>query len=279
MLEILPESPESLPTADLSIEVWHAYAREFHNPGQLEAMFKSAKYLVSVCTNVAKQKDPAATVSTVFLFDDANIRSSTKPYKYLEKIQDASQAAGIEIDYVAREKSFAKWGNAVIDTLQEKQIKDSFKVRRSPMGVADLRPHGYGPSCKHTGSDHAECGLEISVPLYMDSINKKGYAAREWSCPLLASLWQLERLGRLSEPMTPVDVSEQLPIQKRWHELPEVMQLNPDAAPFHAKEIMSILPNSFMNVEAFGVASIHKILARRKELPISYSFSGMRHDW
>jgi hypothetical protein len=75
---------------------------------------------------------------------------------------------------------------------------------------------------------------------------------RLWSCPFLAAVWQLARLGLLRHLGEPVLVprpwdGEEFPHD--WDRLPPLLQLNPRAAAFSAYRTCTLLPNRFLAVE------------------------------
>jgi hypothetical protein len=76
-------------------------------------------------------------------------------------------------------------------------------------------------------------------------------SSRTWSCPLLAAVWQLLRLGLLrhgGEPLVEAAPAPEVwPIS--WSSLPGVVRLNPAAAPFAAYSTVSILSPRFLPVE------------------------------
>jgi hypothetical protein len=75
---------------------------------------------------------------------------------------------------------------------------------------------------------------------------------RTWSCPFLAAVWQLARLGllrHLGEQVLrprPWD-GEEFP--RDWNDLPPVVQLTSQAAPFSAYRTCSVLPVRFLPIE------------------------------
>lgn len=74
-----------------------------------------------------------------------------------------------------------------------------------------------------------------------------------WSCALLASVWQLVRLGLLRRHGAVVarpqrfDPAATLPPD--WTTMPPVLQLNPDAEPFTAYQTCSVLRSPLLPVE------------------------------
>jgi hypothetical protein len=75
---------------------------------------------------------------------------------------------------------------------------------------------------------------------------------RTWSCPLLAAVWQLMRLGFLRDRgrpvVTPQDWSDRR-FPDRWDDLPAVVRLRPKAAAFAAYTTLSVLSPRFLPVE------------------------------
>jgi len=74
-----------------------------------------------------------------------------------------------------------------------------------------------------------------------------------WSCPYLASIWQLVRLGLLrfngKKVIEPVQWPKDKAWPEHWRELPAVIQLNPSAKPFAAYTAFSILPERYVGIE------------------------------
>lgn len=75
---------------------------------------------------------------------------------------------------------------------------------------------------------------------------------RLWSCPFLAAVWQLARLGLLGHLGEPVLVprpwtGQDFPCD--WDELPPLLELNDSAAPFSAYRTCTLMPNRFLAVE------------------------------
>jgi hypothetical protein len=74
---------------------------------------------------------------------------------------------------------------------------------------------------------------------------------RQWSCPFLAAVWQLLRLGALrmkgESVVHPQPPPDNLPEQ--WRELAPIVQLNPTAPPFSAYRTFSVLAGRFMPIE------------------------------
>jgi len=74
---------------------------------------------------------------------------------------------------------------------------------------------------------------------------------RIWSCSMLATVWQLIRLGLLRENGRPVLVPQdrEQPWPDSWAEMPPITRLNGDAAAFAAYTTLSVLSPRFLPVE------------------------------
>ena len=75
---------------------------------------------------------------------------------------------------------------------------------------------------------------------------------RTWSCPMLAAVWQLMRLGLLRDHGRPVVVPQDWPdplFPDNWDDLPAVTRLNRGAAAFAAYTTLSVLSPRFLPVE------------------------------
>ena len=73
-----------------------------------------------------------------------------------------------------------------------------------------------------------------------------------WSCPFLAAVWQLQRLGlirHLGEPVAEPQPMSVADVPADWERMPAVVQLNPKATPFRAYRTFSALAARFLPVE------------------------------
>jgi hypothetical protein len=102
---------EAVPFAHLSIELGHLYMEDFNaGPDRLKAQFDK----VAVWARAAREAIPLRSaprartrVSTCFLIDDYFTQFST-PAAVVPVLLDAAAAAGLEIDYLARESACAE---------------------------------------------------------------------------------------------------------------------------------------------------------------------------
>jgi hypothetical protein len=83
--------------------------------------------------------------------------------------------------------------------------------------------------------------------------NSRSDPERQYSCALLAAVWQLLRLGLLRDAGRAVAVpyrfgaGEALP--DLWSQLPSITQLTAEAAPFAAYQSLSLLPPYYRAAE------------------------------
>ncbi len=258
----------SVPLAHLSIELGHLYMDDFEaGPARLLEQFHRVAPWAAVSRTVAAEQLPARAtprVSTCFLIDDYFTRFST-PDKVITMLVSTAAEAGLQIDYVARESACA-----VADGVELARVVESHLVseppertdgsrpptsvtgwltngERSPTqrpGAAMAAPRQWQPPRQSAVQNHS---IFLDVELWNENAG-----TRLWSCPFLAAVWQLQRLGlirHLGRPVAdprPASV-EDLPAD--WDALPPVIQLNPAAAPFRAYRTFSVLSARFLPIE------------------------------
>jgi hypothetical protein len=260
------ERVESLPLAHLSIELGHLYIEDFEQgPARLEELFHNvapwARTAADVCAaGVAPQ---SARVSTCFLIDDYfSVFSS--PREVLPMLLAAADRAGLRIDYVAREASCAQ-----TDDVPLAQLVAGRLVADPPPGTNGSRPSvqetgwlsngvpspqqsfdeamrpelAWAPPSENAANRHS---IFVDVELWDERSGQ-----RQWSCPFLASVWQLLRLGALrmlgDSVVRPQLWSGDFPDD--WKDLPAIVQVHEDAAPFCAYRTFSVLAGRFLPIE------------------------------
>jgi hypothetical protein len=107
-------------------------------------------------------------------------------------------------------------------------------------GVQEWQPPRQNAARRHS----------VFVDVELWDVDARGH--RIWSCAMLASVWQVLRLGLLRDHgrtvAQPVDVPSEWP--DSWADLPPVVRLQQDAAPFAAYTTVSLLSPRFLLVEA-----------------------------
>ncbi|MFJ3671221.1 SCO2522 family protein [Streptomyces sp. NPDC090106] len=257
----------AVPLSHLSLELGHLYMEDLEGgPDRLRELFTRVRPWADAARADAAARTGGARprVSTCFLVDDYFSRFST-PAELLPLILDAAGDAGLVIDYLARESACAvadkiPLAQSVAGRLVESPPPGSYGARppvtesgwlangqRTPSGRSQAmrRTAPWQPPSETAARRHS---VFLDVELWDDDKNGN----RTWSCPLLAAVWQLARLGLLrneGEPVLSPRPANPLGHPGSWDELPPLTQLNPAAAPFSAYRTCSVLPARFLPVE------------------------------
>lgn len=272
------DRPSNLPLSHLSIEVGHFYMEDLLNgEDRIRAQFRQVAPWVQAAMAATGQARPR--VSTCFLVDDY-FRDDTSPGKIVDKLTRIAAECGVEIDYLAREAGCAVTDRPDRDPVQLAEMVVAMLLPEPPAGTNGSRPplHESGwlcngerspasdtqsgqamqvkpwqPPMEFGGRNHS---IFLDVELWKDvpeQTEGRLIRRRVWSCPLLASIWHLLRLGMLRYYADPVAVPQPPPPDGEWPDtwpqLPAVMRLNPDAAPFAAYRTLSVMPRSYLGIE------------------------------
>lgn len=258
---------ESVAYSHLSVELGHFYAEDFGDGcAELRRKFERIADWSAAIPALARRGLPAhrePRISTCFMLDDYFHRFGT-PREVIPQVQSAAAENGLILDYVARESSFARHDGAelarlVVDTLVVEPPRHTTGSRppliesgwlsngkRSPGHVdapAMTLPRPWSPPLQSGDPRHS---IFVDIELWSDESD-----ARVWACALLASVWQMTRLGVLrhqGETMTqPCRLTGELPTD--WDELPAIVQLNPAAAPFCAYRTLTLMGTQYLPVE------------------------------
>ncbi|MGW9398588.1 SCO2522 family protein [Streptomyces sp. NPDC055642] len=259
---------QSVPLSHLSLELGHLYMEDFEaGPGRLRRHFEAVRPWAEAARAAAA--DPAGggrpRISTCFLVDDYFTRFS-RPAELVPLLLAEAGRAGLTVDYLARESGCAVNGKvpvaeAVAGRIVEEPPPGSYGNRppaaqtgwlangvRSPAArtpQAMQRAAAWQPPTETAARRHS---VFLDVELFSDTPDGQ----RVWSCPFLAAVWQLARLGLLRHQGDAVldphpHTGSAFPDD--WDELPALVRLNPRAAPFAAYRTCSVLPNRFLPVE------------------------------
>ena len=257
------------PLAQLSIEVGHLYAEDFDRGStHLRTLFERVRpWLEALRAASLPGQSPKPRISTCFLVDDYFGRLGS-PAEVLPGLLATADAAAVPIDYLARESACAGGrGAPVVELVVGRIVADpppeTNGYRPPPHEVGWLSngqrsPNSDSPEALRSAGrwqpprENSKANHSVFVDVELWSEGQDGH--RTWSCPLLAAVWQLLRLGLLRnqgqpviEPVPRSQLPERLP--DRWAELPEVIQLTSRAAPFSAYRTASVLPTRFLPVE------------------------------
>ena len=258
---------ESVPLSHVSVEIGHLYMEDFADgEGAIRRTFAAAAPWVHTA------HDPRAVgcgkkslrVSTCFLIDDYFSRFSS-PAAVIPMVLAAAKADGLTIDYLARESACARTSDIsladiTLGSLVTEPVPGTTGGRppltetgwltngqRSPSvsrGEAMAKRVPWAPPLESARRRHS---IFVDVELW-DEQNGQ----RTWSCPMLAAVWQLMRLGLLRVQGRPVVspqdwLGSQFPAS--WDDLPAVIRLNPQATAFAAYTTLSVLSPRFLAVE------------------------------
>ncbi len=257
---------EKVPVSHLSIEVGHLYMDDFAGgPPRLDRHFRAVAPWLSAARAALAGSLPAGTsprISTCFLIDDYFTRFSS-PAVVIPQLLQAAAAHGIDIDYIARESACAGTADGQVAAIVESAI-----VADPPPRSTGVRPlaREIGWLCNGERSPAAPAAMSAAmgrfVPPRENGRNRHSIFLdvelwdeaddrRTWSCPFLAAVWQLLRLGLLRDHgravLPPVQLPEQLPAD--WDDLPAIGQVRRSARPFAAYRTFSVLAPRFLPIE------------------------------
>lgn len=257
----------SVALSHLSIELGHLYMEDFAAGDQrLRERFRRVLPWVRTAAEQAAAglAGRRPRISTCFLIDDYFTQFSSPP-EVVSALVEAAHAYDLEIDYVARESGCAQAGGIDVATLVQQHLVEEpaeganggrpatsqsgwlTNGERSPVAAtaAMAAPRQWQPPRQSAVRNHS---IFMDVELWSDGPD----GCRLWSCPFLAAVWQLQRLGLLrhlgdpvAEPVraTPAD----LPAD--WAQMPAIVQLNPEAAALRAYRTFSALDSRFLPIE------------------------------
>ncbi|MEU6860862.1 SCO2522 family protein [Glycomyces sp. NPDC046736] len=265
----------------LSIEVGHLYAEDLARPDALREEMAAAAAWVEGTTAAlaARLGGRKPRVSTCYLVDDYFHDNLPAPEKLIAVLSDAAKDAGLRIDYLARESACA-----TMDSLDLAALVAGRIVFEPPAGTTGSRPPVSDSGWLSNGVPSPKPrGIAMGAPLlwrppdqnarrehsvFLDvELWNEGKNGRRWSCPMLAAVWQLIRLGvlrnqgrrigvpELEDQLVPAEHShdpahpggERFPGE--WSSMPSILQLEPKAFPFPAYRTVSVLSGSFLEVE------------------------------
>jgi hypothetical protein len=258
---------ESVSFAHLSIELGHLYMEDYAGgPESFRRHFRQIVPWVSAAREAFADAVPGqrARISTCFLVDDYFSRFSS-PDVVLPALIDAARDSGLDIDYLGCESGCAEAdeipiAGLVLDRLVAEPAADTNGSRPPTVKTGWL---SNGQPSSTSGTAEAMGAVEkIWTPPVQNAANRhsiyvdvelwddKG-GTRTWSCPFLAAVWQLLRLGMLRYEGAPVAVPQKWTgdFPNDWDRLPAIIALNPAAESFSAYRTLSVLSARFLPVE------------------------------
>ncbi|MGC5334953.1 SCO2522 family protein [Micromonospora sp. DT62] len=260
---------ESVAYSHLSVELGHIYAEDFGDGGrELARKFERIADWAQAIPALARRglrPGRRPRISTCFLVDDYFHRFGS-PHEVIPQVQRAAAAHDLELDYVARESSLARYDEVelaqlVVDTLVVEPPRHTTgsrpplseagwlsNGRRSPSHAgapAMTLPAPWSPPVQSGDPRHS---IFVDIELWSDETQ-----GRVWACALLASVWQMTRLGVLrhrgGSVTQPYRLPDGEPLPADWDQLPAIVQLNADAAPFCAYRTVTLMDSRYLPVE------------------------------
>ncbi|MFF5290527.1 SCO2522 family protein [Paractinoplanes globisporus] len=252
----------SVALSHLSVEFGHLYMEDYeHGPEHLRRYFRRIAPWAQAAASTVPVKRPR--ISTCFLIDDYFTRFSS-PREVVPAVVTAARESGLEIDYVARESGCARVGEIDLAAVVQAHIVDEpprdtnggrppasvsgwlTNGERSPSAAASAMaaPRQWSPPRESAARNHS---IFIDVELWSEEP-----AGRKWSCPFLAAVWQLQRLGLLrhrGEPVAEPVPAEPASLPREWDEMPAIVKVNPAAAALRAYRTFSVLDSRFLAIE------------------------------
>jgi hypothetical protein len=257
---------EGVPYAHLSIALGHLYMEDYAGGlDGLRAHFRQVAPWAAAARDscAAALGGRRARISTCFLVDDY-FTPFGSPRTIIPELRTAADDCGLRIDYLARESGCADAGGVPLAELVEGLLVAEpppqttggrppvtetgwlSNGERSPAGTLEAMgsPQPWAPPMENAANRHS---IFLDVELW----NGRPEGGRTWSCPYLAAVWQLLRLGMvrdLGRPVgQPVEWTGELPDE--WIDLPPLVQLTPGAAPFSAYRTFSVLAGRYLPIE------------------------------
>ena len=270
----------AVPLSHISVEVGHFLMQDLVNGvDRIQQQFRRIVPLLDAFTRSAQAEfGGRARISTCFLVDDY-FRPDTDPGVILDKLLGTAAECGLRIDYLAREAGCADVPEVVRDgVVRTSSIALAEMVRHRIVAEPDQGANGRRPPTAESGwlcngkratdqepgaalhpmqeyrppEEFGRRGHSIFLDVEMWDHPNPDADVPKWSCPYLAAIWQLLRLGMLrydGRPPVEPQVWNRQRWPDRWEDLPSVVQLEPNAKPFAAYRSLSILPMRYVGIE------------------------------
>lgn len=263
----VPATPvRSVALSHLSLELGHLYMEDFEEgESRLREHFSRVRPWAETAVRRTEQSitKGRARISTCFLIDDYFTRFSS-PREVVTMLVAAAETAGLTIDYVARESGCARAGEIDVARLVQEHMVDEpaegangrpvtrvtgwlTNGERSPgtSASAMAAPRQWQPPRQSAVRNHS---IFVDIELWSDQPD----GGRLWSCPFLAAVWQLQRLGllrHLGKPVAEPVAGTPGSLPAEWELMPPIVQLNPKAAPMRAYRTFTALDSRFLPIE------------------------------
>ncbi|MEW2292618.1 SCO2522 family protein [Streptomyces sp. NPDC006743] len=259
---------QAVPLSHLSLELGHLYMEDFEaGPRRLREHFAQVRPWAEAARAAAAVRTGGRRprISTCFLIDDYFTRFSS-PAELVPLLLAEAERAGLAVDYLARESGCAVTGKvpvaeAVAGRLVEEPPPGSYGGRPPAaqtgwLANGERSPVARAPQAMKSAAawepPRQTAARRHSVFLDVELWSEDADGRRTWSCPFLAAVWQLGRLGLLrteGEPLFVPHPDTPAVLPDDWDDLPPLLRLNARADPFAAYRTCSVLPSRFLPVE------------------------------
>ncbi|MEZ0113208.1 hypothetical protein ABH920_007238 [Catenulispora sp. EB89] len=266
---------KQLSLSHLSVEVGHFYMEDLEGDEEpILTQFERVKPWLEAAKASVISGDSKPRVSTCFLIDDY-FQSWPDAPEIMERLLRLSMRAGVTIDYVARESACArrKDGFAVAELLATRLLEEpepdhdtggrpptiatgwlsNGRPARQATILNAMEAHTWEAPLEYGKRNHS---IYVDVELWRDDAEpgadrEDALSRRQYSCPFLAAVWQLVRLGLLRKDGIPaLEVTDfDGEWKAEWSHFPDIIKVNPNAAPFYAYQSLSIMPQNFLPIE------------------------------
>lgn len=274
-LEDLRPRAEAVPLSHLSIEAGRVFLEDFAQGDRVltRQFAQAAPWLEAAAKPIRERFGTGARISTCLLVDEHTPAVAApghpRPSEVMDIVSAAAGQAGFTIDYLAREAGCAiacerphsgpgdrsRLADIVAGLIVEEaavggngsrppsaQTGWLSNGRRSPSVMALDAPR-WEPPEEYGKSRHS---VFVDVELWnLDS--RRPHDERQYSASLLSAVWQLLRLGLLRDAgravAKPYRFAPGEAVPDQWPQLPSIIRLRADAAPFAAYQTLSILPS------------------------------------
>ena len=269
---------DAVPLGHLSVETGHLYLEDFADGDRriVRQLEQAAPWLDAANKRIRKRFGRTARISTCFLVDDytpprSNVEQP-KPSDVVDIVTAAAEQTGFRIDYLAREAgcavAYERPYSGPRDQSALADIVAGLIVEEAAVGANGSRPPTAQTGWLSNGERSPAVSVAMDAPdweapeefgkyrhsVFVDiELWSQDSAERQYSCSLLSSVWQLLRLGLLRNAgqavAKPYHFGPGEAYPDLWQQLPSITQLTPDAAPFAAYEVFSILPQYYEAAE------------------------------
>ena len=249
----------------VSIELDHLYMEDFtRDKAHLRNRIAQIApwYHTAVKTYESRGLKSRPRISTCFLVDDY-FTELKPPADLIPMLLEAADDVGVRVDYIGRESACA-----VADEVDVAQMVAGRLVSIPVQGTNGSRPpvaeSGWLSNGQRSPGESTEAlqkrrwlppieaearnhSIFVDVELWSETRDGE----RLWSCPMLAAVWQLARLGLLRHHGRAVIAPRPLPseLPDEWSAMPPVAQVEPNAAPFHGYQTLSLFDDRFLSIE------------------------------